>query len=301
MNHFTLHHTTGRGLLLLLLLLLTHVTGKGQDVQVGAVTFKALKRDFAGTDMGYRKADISSGAAGGKALVIYLHGGSSCGTDNVTQMQEPGIDSIASYLHRQQIPAVMLVPQCSDRSRGWGGMAGNVKALLDFTVRTEGIDTTRIYIFGGSMGGTGTWKMLSTYPRYFAAGMPCAANPKGMSAEAVATTPVYNVMGLADKIMNEQVRAIAQDFITQLRALGDEAEYETVEGWTHETTCIQSYSAARLGWVFAHSRSQASGIGGAPACQEVSGAWYTLQGMRLERPASPGLYIHAGRKVLVMP
>ena len=300
MNHFTLHHTTGRGLLLLLLLLLTHVTGKGQDVQVGAVTFKALKRDFAGTDMGYRKADISSGAAGGKALVIYLHGGSSCGTDNVTQMQEPGIDSIATYLHRQQIPAVMLVPQCSDRSRGWGGMAGNVKALLDFTVRTEGIDTTRIYIFGGSMGGTGTWKMLSTYPRYFAAGMPCAANHKGMSAEAVATRPVYNVMGLADKIMNEQVRAIAQDFITQLRALGDEAEYETVEGWTHETTCIQSYSAARLGWVFAHSRSQASGIGGAPACQEASGAWYTLQGMRLERPASPGLYIHAGRKVLVM-
>ena len=76
--------------------------------------------------------------------------------------------------------------------------------------------------------------------------MPCAANPKGMVAENVAKTPVYNVMGLADKIMNADVRAIAEDFINQLKALGDDVQYETVEGWSHETTCIQSYTAARL-------------------------------------------------------
>ena len=87
--------------------------------------------------------------------------------------------------------------------------------------------------------------------------MPCAANPKGMSAQNAATTPVYNVMGLDDKIMNGQVRQIAEDFIAQMRALGGEAEYETVPGWTHETTCIQSYSEHRLGWLFAHSRLHA--------------------------------------------
>ena len=32
-----------------------------------------------------------------------------------------------------------------------------------------------------------------------------------------------------------------------VQQLGDETKYETVEGGTHETTCIQSYSTERLG------------------------------------------------------
>ena len=149
------------------------------------------------------------------------------------------------------------------------------------------------------MGGTGTWKMLSTYPNYFAAGMPCAANPKGMSAENLATTPVYNVMGLDDKIMNGEARAIAEDFISQLQQLGDETKYETVEGWTHETTCIQSYSTERLDWVFAHKKQSANGI--ETTVNDIYGnnAWYTLQGIKITQPLSHGLYIHNGKKVMV--
>ncbi|MDY5901375.1 MAG: hypothetical protein SPJ60_00155 [Sodaliphilus sp.] len=42
-----------------------------------------------------------------KALIIYLHGGSSCGTDNTTQMNEPGIDSIANYLVHHGVPSAL--------------------------------------------------------------------------------------------------------------------------------------------------------------------------------------------------
>ena len=44
----------------------------------------------------YRKATIP-GLGDKASLVIYLHGGSSKGYDNETQMQEPGINSIAVY------------------------------------------------------------------------------------------------------------------------------------------------------------------------------------------------------------
>lgn len=302
MKTVTLLRFIHRNTLFLLLLLMAPAVGLAQDVQLGEVSFLGLQRDFAGIELSYRKADITGSGTGQKALVIYLHGGSSCGSDNVSQMREPGIDSIAGYLHRHQVDAVMLVPQCPDRSRGWGGMAQNIKALLDFTVRTEDIDTMRIYVLGGSMGGTGTWKMLSTFPGYFAAAMPCAANPKGMSVQNAATTPVYNVMGLDDKIMNGQVRQIAEDFIAQMRALGGEAEYETVPGWTHETTCIQSYSDHRLGWLFAHSRSLPNGIEPAGAqATECDGQWYTLQGVRVECPLLPGIYVRNGKKTLVNP
>lgn len=230
-------------------------------------------------------------------LVIYLHGGSSCGTDNETQMGEPGIDSIARYLVQQAMPAVFVVPQCSNRTKGWGGMASDVKRLLDYVVQQEAADTTRIYIFGGSMGGTGTWKMLSLYPCYFAAAMPCAGNPKGMSAENVATTPVYTVMGLADKIMGSDVRTTLETFITQLESLGDEVRYETVAGWTHEMTCIQSYSAVRLGWVFSHKRGQTTGLT-TSLVNATDEGWYDLSGRRFAAPLSHGVYIHKGKKVV---
>lgn len=281
---------------LLSLFLLQSVISFAQVASDGEFSFAGLQRNFAGINLNYRKANIEGQAGDAKALVIYLHGGSSCGTDNTTQMSEPGIDSIANYLFNHHKAAVFIVPQCPDRNKGWGGITKNVKALLDFTANTEGVDPSQIYIFGGSMGGTGTWKMLSSYPDYFAAAMPCAANPKGMNAETVATTPVYNVMGLADKIMNSDVRSIAEDFISQLQQLGDEAVYETVPDWTHEVTCVQSYSKSRMDWVFAHTKHDTSSILTQYNEQrKTDDAWYTLSGVRIAKPSSPGLYIHGGK------
>lgn len=282
---------------LLSLFLLLSVMSFAQVQNDGGLSFIGLQHNFAGNILNYRKASNEGDAGDAKALVIYLHGGSSCGTDNTTQMNEPGIDSIANYLSSHHKAAVFVVPQCPDRNKGWGGMVKNVKALLDFTAQTEGVDPNQIYIFGGSMGGTGTWKMLSSYPDYFAAAMPCAANPKGMNAETVATTPVYNVMGLADKIMDSGVRTIAEDFISQLQQLGDEAVYEAVPDWTHETTCIQSYSTPRMDWVFAHTKPATSSVlTQYDEERKRDDAWYTLSGVKIAKPSSPGLYIHGGNK-----
>ena len=284
--------------LLFLILLLAQVSF-AQDVNGGGLTFESLQHDFANTSLGYRKAVVEGESGADKSLVIYLHGGSSCGTDNTAQMQEPGIDSIGNYLISHQMSAVFIVPQCPDRSKGWGGLTKSVKALLDFMVNTEGIAPNRIYIFGGSMGGTGTWNMLSNYPNYFAAAMPCAANPKGMSAENVSTTPVYNVMGGADKIMDGEVRTIAENFISQLNALGDDTRYEVVAGWSHEVTCKQSYSAQRLDWVFSHTREVVDGISATSVRPASEDAWYTMQGVSIPKPSFAGVYIHAGKKVVV--
>ena len=288
--------------IIFLLLAVASSLGFAQPQPSDTLAFQSLSHNFAGTSLGYRKAKVlCADTATSKALVIYLHGGSSCGTDNTTQMKEPGIDSIANYLVRHKMSSVFIVPQCPDRNKGWGAVAMNVKALLDFTAHVEGIDTTRIYIFGGSMGGTGTWKMTSTFPGYFSGAMPCAANPKGMVAENVAKTPVYNVMGLADKIMNDDVRAIAEDFISQLEALGDDVRYEAVEGWSHETTCIQSYTTARLDWVFSHHKTPSAGITTVTIDRptNLDPNWYTLQGQIISHPTAPGIYIHQGKKTLI--
>ena len=226
---------------------------------------------------------------GNQVLVIYLHGGSSKGNDNDTQMKEAGIDSIANYIDFKQLNAVYLVPQCpSDKS--WGGpMLGVLKALIDRHVLSESLDNTDIYIFGGSMGGTGTWSMLSAYPRLFTAAMPVAGNPSKCDADNVATTPIYTVMGTSDRIMSVET---ASGFIDELNARGAITRFDIEEGWTHEVTCIQSYTTERLDWIFGHNRNS-SGIEKPVTDDKIvkSIQYFSLDGRQLSDFPCNGLYI----------
>ena len=85
---------------LLSLFLLLSVMSFAQEANDGRLSFVGLQRNFAGVTLNYRKANIEGNIGDAKALVIYLHGGSSCGTDNTTQMNEAGIDqySVNSYV-----------------------------------------------------------------------------------------------------------------------------------------------------------------------------------------------------------
>lgn len=256
-------------------------------ISVMAQTFDADNIAFGGINMPYRVAHTSG--MGKPSLVIYLHGGTSKGNDNEKQMGEPGIDSIANYIKLQRMGVYFLVPQCpSDKS--WGGpMLSVLKALIDQYIMEGVVDKNNVYIFGGSMGGTGTWSMLSAYPGMFAAAMPVAGNPTKCDADKVALTPVYTVMGTSDKIMSVESTA---DFIDELNARNGTTKFDIEEGWTHEMTCIQSYTTQRLEWVFSHSKNSA-GIEKRTTEDKdvVSMQYYATDGRRLAEPPSKGLYI----------
>lgn len=251
------------------------------------LVFGAEKIVSAGIEMPYRVAHTDG--IGNQSLVIYLHGGSSKGNDNDTQMKEAGIDSIANYLDLKQFNAVFLVPQCpADKS--WGGpMLEVLKSLIDRYASTNASDDTDIYIFGGSMGGTGTWSMLSAYPRLFTAAMPVAGNPSKCDADNVATTPIYTVMGTSDRIMSVET---ASGFIDELNARGAITRLDIEEGWTHEVTCIQSYTTERLDWIFGHNRNS-SGIENPVAEDNIvkSIQYFSLDGRQLSESPCKGFYI----------
>ena len=250
-------------------------------------TFETGEIVFDGIEMPYRVAHISG--IGKPSLVIYLHGGSSKGNDNETQMSEAGIDSIANYLELRQIEAIFIVPQCP-LSKSWGGpMLGVLKSLIDKYVGDGIVDENNIYILGGSMGGTGTWSMLSAYPGLFAAAMPVAGNPSKCDADKVASTPVCTVMGTSDRIMSVENTS---DFINELNARNGITKFDIEEGWTHEMTCIQSYTTHRLDWVFSYG-SNSSGIENTMASDKIieSVQYYSMDGKILSEPPIKGLYI----------
>ena len=255
--------------------------------KITPVEFKTNKIVSDGIEMPYRVAHING--TGKPSLVIYLHGGSSKGNDNEKQMNEAGIDSITNYLESRQIDAIYLVPQCPSDKSWEGPMLGVLKSLIDKYVGDGIVDKNSVYIFGGSMGGTGTWSMLSAYPGLFAAAMPVAGNPSKCDADKVASTPVFTVMGTSDRIMSVETTS---DFINELNARNGITRFEIEEGWTHEMTCIQSYTTHRLDWVFSHG-SNSSGIENTMADKKVieSMQYYSIEGRALSEPPSKGLYI----------
>ena len=249
--------------------------------------FETGKIVTAGIEMPYRSLRV--GDSEKPSLVIYLHGGSSKGTDNEKQMKEAGIDSIANYLKSRQMDAIFLVPQCPPDKSWSGPMLGVVKSLIDKHVRDEIVDENKLYIFGGSMGGTGTWGMLSAYPGLFTAAMPVAGNPSKCDADNVATVPLFTVMGTADRIMSVET---VSDFINELNARSGITRFEVEEGWSHEMTCIQSYTTQRLDWVFCHLHNP-TGIEKAPTTHRAlrSTLYYSIDGSPLPEPPVKGLYV----------
>ena len=121
--------------------------------EVAAQDIEFSKETFANDviTLPYRKATIP-GYGDKASLIIYLHEGSSKDNDNETQIQEPGINSITSWLSANNRKAIMLVPQCPT-DKAWLGSTQDVLVALLKTYIDRGVaDADKVYIFGGSMG-----------------------------------------------------------------------------------------------------------------------------------------------------
>ena len=199
----------------------------------------------------YRQAEICHGDSK-PALVLYLHGGTSRGDDNEKQLNEAAVGVIYDYLLDHGIASTMIVPQCPSGGGWTSTLRRVVNELLKSYIDAGKADSCRVYVLGGSMGGTGTWCQLGNYPNFYAGAMPVAGNPTGMNAANVATTPVYTVMGTADNIMS--IDAV-EAFRAEVLAAGGTLILDVETGWTHQNTCEQSYTESRLDWLFSQKRS----------------------------------------------
>lgn len=67
------------------------------------------------------------------------------------------------------MPCIVISPQVPDGA-WWDSEI--LDALIDHILETYPIDSNRIYVTGLSMGGYGTWDVITKYPERFAAAIP---------------------------------------------------------------------------------------------------------------------------------
>ena len=194
----------------------------------------------------YRKGDLHYKDA--PILVVYLHGGTSRGTDNEAPIKEKAVSIIRDYLVDSNIPAIFIIPQCPP-SENWGA---SMNSSLSTLIGQYENDCIGVYILGGSMGGTGTWSLANAYPQRFSGIMPVAGKPGTASASNFADLKVYAVMSEADEVMTNAYEDVSA-FIQSISAAGGRTKYDQIpasEGWTHAVTCEKAYDKDRLDWLF---------------------------------------------------
>ena len=215
------------------------------------IVFEASSCSADGITLPYRYANINLREGESPIVVLVLHGGPLKGSDNEKQLEEVATHRICEYLVEKGIHAILLAPHCpeknaSGRQMNWVQLTGTLRQLI---ARYKSDERTKAFIFGASIGGAGTWTMLSEYPGLFTAGMPCAADPSACDAAAVATARIYTVMGTDDTWASLQ-KIDMQGFLDKVKTAGGECRYDVGEGWDHETTCRESFTNERLDWIF---------------------------------------------------
>lgn len=148
-------------------------------------------------------------------VVLFLHGAGERGNDNEKQLTY--IDEIfGANKMRKEHPCFVIVPQCPENKKwvevDWSLMSNKQPAqmseslkltisLLYTIIRKYNIDSNRIYVVGLSMGGYGTWDVISRFPYLFAAAIPICGGGDEAQASKLADVPIWAFHGTKDKVV----------------------------------------------------------------------------------------------------
>jgi len=193
-------------------------------------------------------------------LVIWLHGSGETGTDNLAPLRALERTFLADA---EKCPAFVLVPQCPPKT-AWHAVGFNkVPNITDPSrmavatiaeLRKEfGLDSRRIYVGGFSMGGCGTWELLTRYPQLFAAAFPIAGPPgdRPSLAPVVKHIPMWVFHGDKDNLAPVDM---SRSIVAALKQAGGDVKYTEYAGGGHE--CARTLGDPKLGeWLFAQKRT----------------------------------------------
>jgi predicted peptidase len=204
-------------------------------------------------------------------LVLFLHGAGERGNDNEKQLTH-GAKMFLKAENREKFPTIVIFPQCPEESF-WSSVKwerekkpafsfdysrpSNVPLvssyeLVNKMIREEGVDVSRVYITGLSMGGMGTFEAVYKYPSLFAAAMPiCGGGDVASYDSRILKTPFWVFHGDADPVVDVLYSRTMVDKLKELKA---DVKYTEYPGVSHNSWDNAFAEGEFLSWMFAHRR-----------------------------------------------
>ena len=195
-------------------------------------------------------------------LVLYLHGSGGIGRDNLKQIQGGNsfmVSFLTSHETQAKYPCFVLVPQSNDD--GWVGEDTTtptdqlrlVVELIEQLQQTYSIDPGRRYVTGQSLGGFGTFAIISLRPDWFAAAVPLCGGGDEAKAGQIARVPLWAFHGEKDDSVKVER---SRQMIAALEQAGGQPKYTEYRGEGHDVWKKVVKEPELLPWLFAQKRAQ---------------------------------------------
>lgn len=203
-------------------------------------------------------------------LVLFLHGRGESGTDNEKQL----IHGAALFLRdsiRQQYPAIVVFPQCSDKSY-WSNVqmttdgAKNSKRTFYFVTGDEpsaamqlllgltdnlflqyNIRRQQVYVMGLSMGGMGTFELVRRKPGLFAAAIPICGGANPATATKLTATNWWVFHGAKDDVV---LPSFSEKMVEALRKAKASVKFTLYPSANHNSWDPAFAEPGLLNWLF---------------------------------------------------
>jgi predicted peptidase len=136
-------------------------------------------------------------------MVLWLHGGDGAGTDNLQQIigdRVPGSHLWTLPENQKKYAAFVVAPQSPIRAvEGWTSfdattLTRSMQLALEIVQALQSefnIDPRRLYVVGQSVGGLGTWDLITKKPDLFAAAVIFCGRGFFDRAAAVTRMPIW--------------------------------------------------------------------------------------------------------------
>lgn len=215
--------------------------------------------DTVGTRLPYRFfAPADQEAQAKYPLVMFLHGGSTFGTDNLSHLNPPHAMAYISYGNQVVYPSFFVAPQCAAEwsPEFYYALLGR---FLDRLISDHPIDTNRIYITGSSAGASDSWDMLIMRPHFFAASVPLSGwgYAEAEKCRLISHVSLWNFHSINDDLISVN---ISRAVMNMLRALGGSAistEYGTAG---HNNLAVAYATPGLVDWTMAQRRGQPAAV-----------------------------------------
>ena len=224
--------------------------------------------------MWYCQGIYNEDQPGKPAILVFLHGIGERGDENLASIRL-AVPDIVKQIKDAKQKVILLAPECPSSQlwaplhRGGAGAKltekpaqalGLVPVLIQKKIEEFDADPDRVYITGLSMGGYGTWDLISRYGTdLFAAAMPCCGGGDPAQAGAkLKDLPIWIFHGGSDPTVPVM---LSRRMYTALKEAGnDDVFYKEYPGVQHDCWTQTYRNPESWKWLFSQKRGVKSDV-----------------------------------------
>ncbi len=190
-------------------------------------------------------------------VILFLHGAGEIGSDNESHLGHFSQSfNVASDILEESLIVCPQTPEGWSMDSQYGdqnGYLGVAKRILDGVIAKYNGNRDRVYLTGLSLGSFATWRMLETFPGFFAASVPVCGGNGSYASPVMISTPIWLFHGTADDIVSHSSSSNTYNAIKD--AGGQLVKFTSLPGVGHEAWDYAYVDREMFSWMFAQNRT----------------------------------------------